>query len=63
MLGKIIGVRVENKESKKDANLVTARTRTNHLVHFADPDAEEGSLRRVRIMQASSFHMKGEAIH
>lgn len=63
MLGKILGVRVENRESKKDANLVTARTRTNHVVHFADPDAEEGSLRRVRIMQAGSFHMKGEAIH
>jgi tRNA-2-methylthio-N6-dimethylallyladenosine synthase len=63
MLGEVWEVRVENKESKKAANLVTARTRTNHVVHFADPEAEEGSLRRVRITQANPFHVKGEAIH
>jgi len=63
MLGKVLEVRVENRESKKDANLVTARARTNHIVHFADPKAEEGSLRRVRITQANPFHLKGEALH
>jgi tRNA-2-methylthio-N6-dimethylallyladenosine synthase len=63
MIGKVWEVRVENRESKKAANLVTARTRTNHVVHFADPQAEEGSLRRVRITQANPFHLKGEAIH
>ena len=63
MLGKVLEVRIENRESKRDANLVTARTQTNHIVHFADQEAEEGSLKRVRITRASPFHLQGEAIH
>ena len=63
MLGKVVQVQVEKKGSKKDRKLLTARTRTNHIVHFADSKAEEGSLMRVRIEQAFAFHLKGEVIH
>jgi tRNA-2-methylthio-N6-dimethylallyladenosine synthase len=63
MLGRVLEARIENRESKKDAKLVTARARTNHIVHFADQEAEEGSLKRVRITWAGPFHLKGEAIH
>ncbi|MDH7500074.1 MAG: tRNA (N6-isopentenyl adenosine(37)-C2)-methylthiotransferase MiaB [candidate division NC10 bacterium] len=63
LLGKVLQVRVEERKSRRDPGLVTARTRTNHLVHFADPEAQEGSLREVRIKEASTFHLKGDVIH
>jgi tRNA-2-methylthio-N6-dimethylallyladenosine synthase len=62
MLEKVFEVRVEKKESKKDPGVVTARTRTNRIVHFADSKAEVGKVRRVRITQANPFHVKGLAI-
>jgi tRNA-2-methylthio-N6-dimethylallyladenosine synthase len=45
--------------SKKDPAVVTGRTRTNKLVHFADADAEEGSLRTVTITEAHPHHLMG----
>ena len=62
LLGKILEVLVEKAGSKKDPTLLTARTRTNHIVHFADPRAEVGSRVKVRIRQASTFHLKAETI-
>lgn len=62
LLGKILEVLVEKAGSKKDPTLLTARTRTNHIVHFADPRTEVGSRVKVRIRQASTFHLKAETI-
>jgi len=63
LVGKIVQVRVEERESRKDSRLVTARTRTNYIVHYPDQEAQEGSIQSVRIKEASTFHLKGEAIH
>jgi len=62
LLGKVMDVLVERKGSKKDAKLLTARTRTNHVVHFADSAVTEGWIFPVRIREASHFHLKGERI-
>jgi len=61
-LGETVQVLVEKRGSKRDQRMVTSRTRTNQVVHFADPGAEAGAIVGVRILEASAFHLKGEAI-
>lgn len=55
-IGSEVEVLVEGP-SKKDAEKVTGRTRTNKLVHFAGP-AEPGEFRQVRIQQAAPHHLE-----
>jgi tRNA-2-methylthio-N6-dimethylallyladenosine synthase len=62
ILGETVQVLVEKRGSKRDQGMVTSRTRANQVVHFADPGAEAGAIMRVRIVEASAFHLKGEAI-
>ncbi len=62
ILGETVQVLVEKRGSKRDQGMVTSRTRANQVVHFADPRAEAGAIVRVRILEASAFHLKGEAI-
>jgi tRNA-2-methylthio-N6-dimethylallyladenosine synthase len=63
LVGRNLEVLVEKEGSKRDPGLLTARTRGNQVVHFADPEARKGSKVRVKIQQASAFHLKGERIH
>ena len=48
--------------SKKDAERLTGRTRTNKVVHFDSDGAEPGSFRTVRITGARTHHLDGEVV-
>lgn len=61
MLGHTYEVLVEG-ESKNDANMLSGRTRTNKLVHFAGPKSLIGSLAHVRITEAKTYFLKAELV-
>ena len=48
--------------SKKNAERLTGRTRTNKPVHFADDGATAGSLREVEITAAQRHHLEGKVV-
>lgn len=48
--------------SKTDENVLTGRTRSHHLVHFAADRSLIGELVPVRITRATSFTLEGEPI-
>ncbi|MEJ7584239.1 MAG: TRAM domain-containing protein [Acidimicrobiales bacterium] len=49
--------------SRRDAGILTGRTRQNKLVHFAAPKpARIGSFARVQITAAGAHHLRGELI-
>jgi len=62
LVGKVVEVLVEEEGSKKDPEVHTARTRTNHVVHFRHPKVQVGSRVLTKIVAASAFHLKGEVI-
>ncbi len=61
LIGKEEQVVVEGP-SKKNPQRLTGRTRTNRVVHFGDDGADAGSLRTVRITDASPHHLRGELV-
>ena len=51
--------------SKKNASVVTGRTRQNKLVHFSTGDGtppRQGSFARVRITDAAAHFLRGELV-
>jgi len=46
--------------SKRDADRLTGRTRTNKLVHFSGAGLDEGSRAHVDIVAAHRHHLEGE---
>ena len=48
--------------SKKDASVLTGRTRQNKLVHFASEPLAPGSFALVRITGAAPHHLIGELV-
>lgn len=48
--------------SKQQATILSGRTRTNKLVHFAGSTALIGQLVQVTIIEAKSFYLKGELL-
>jgi tRNA-2-methylthio-N6-dimethylallyladenosine synthase len=48
--------------SKRDATVLTGRTRQNKLVHFAGDSLPVGSFARVRVTSAAPHHLRGELV-
>ncbi|MDP9386893.1 MAG: tRNA (N6-isopentenyl adenosine(37)-C2)-methylthiotransferase MiaB [Actinomycetota bacterium] len=48
--------------SRKDAGLLTGRTRQNKLVHFASPPLAAGTFATVRVTAAAPHHLMGELV-
>jgi tRNA-2-methylthio-N6-dimethylallyladenosine synthase len=62
-IGREVEVLVDSDEVKRATPLAAGRTRQNKVVHFpAPPGISEGEIRRVRITDASPYHLKGDAI-
>lgn len=61
MLGQTVEVLVEG-ESKNNAEVLSARTRTNKLVHFTGGKELIGQLVHVKITDTKSFYIKGELV-
>lgn len=60
-VGKTYEVVIEGT-SKKDAQRLTGRTRTNKLIHFPSDGAEAGSFRMVEVTGAHPHHLEGRII-
>ncbi len=62
-IGREVDVCVDSEEVKRATPLAAGRTRQNKVVHFpaAGPTAQ-GEAVRVRITEASAYHLKGEMI-
>ncbi len=58
-VGRVVEVLVEG-EGKRDGS-TQARTRTNRIVHLADP-LERGTFADVRVIAASAHHLTGEVV-
>ncbi len=58
-VGRVVEVLVEG-EGKRDGS-TQARTRTNRIVHMADP-LERGTFADVRVIAASAHHLTGEVV-
>jgi tRNA-2-methylthio-N6-dimethylallyladenosine synthase len=61
LVGQQVEVLVEGT-SKTDLSRLTGRTSGNKLVHFAGPMSLTGTLAKVMITQAQTWHMLGELI-
>ncbi len=62
-IGREVEVLVDSDEVKRASPLAGGRTRQNKVVHFPAPAGlAEGNLVRVRITDASAYHLKGEPI-
>lgn len=62
-IGREVEVLVDSDEVKRASPLAAGRTRQNKIVHFpAPPGTAEGDTVRVRIADASAYHLKGEPI-
>ena len=61
LLGTVVEVLVEGP-SKNDPGRLTGRTSGNKLVHFSSPGSKIGSLMKVRITQAQTWHLLGEPV-
>jgi tRNA-2-methylthio-N6-dimethylallyladenosine synthase len=60
-VGRTESVLVEGP-SRKDASLLTGRTRQNKLVHFAAEPLAPGTFARVRVTAAAPHHLLGELV-
>src|SRR4051794_17443152 len=61
-IGRIEEVLVEGP-SKKNASVLTGRTRQNKLVHFAsEQPLRAGTFAEVRVVEAAPHHLKGELV-
>src|SRR3954447_1723201 len=61
-IGRVEEVLVEGP-SKKDASVLTGRTRQNKLVHFAsEQPLRAGTFAEVRVVGAAPHHLKGELV-
>ena len=60
-VGRVEEVLVEGP-SRKDANVLTGRTRQNKLVHFAAGPLRAGSYATVRITSAAPHHLRGDLV-
>ncbi len=60
-VGRIESVLVEGP-SRKDASVLTGRTRQNKLVHFAAEPLAPGTFARVRVTAAAPHHLLGELV-
>ncbi len=62
-IGREVEVLVDADEVKRASPLAAGRTRQNKVVHFpAEGGVGEGETVRVRITEASAYHVKGERI-
>jgi tRNA-2-methylthio-N6-dimethylallyladenosine synthase len=59
--GQVLEVLVEG-ESKNNPNMLSGRTRTNKLVHFAGSKSLEGKMAYVRVTEAQTWTLKGELV-
>ncbi|SFL75037.1 tRNA (N6-isopentenyl adenosine(37)-C2)-methylthiotransferase MiaB [Salibacterium qingdaonense] len=59
--GKVVEVLVEG-ESKKDAEVLSGRTRTNKLVNFRGPASVIGEIVYARIQEAKTWSLNGEMV-
>jgi tRNA-2-methylthio-N6-dimethylallyladenosine synthase len=59
VLGQTLEILVDG-ESKNNPDILAGRTRTNKLVHFAGPKHLIGQLVDVKIVEATTFYIKGE---
>jgi tRNA-2-methylthio-N6-dimethylallyladenosine synthase len=61
-VGRVEEVIVEGP-SKRDASVLTGRTRQNKLVHFGSPDPiRSGSFAEVRVVDSASHYLMGELV-
>jgi tRNA-2-methylthio-N6-dimethylallyladenosine synthase len=63
-VGRVEEVLVEGP-SKRDASVVTGRTRQNKLIHFAPPEGRPlpaGAFAQVRVVRAAPHHLAGELV-
>lgn len=61
LTGKVVEVLVEGR-SKTNPEMLTGRTRTNKLVHFASPEDLTGRLLPVKIIEARTWNLIGEMV-
>ncbi|WP_442600870.1 tRNA (N6-isopentenyl adenosine(37)-C2)-methylthiotransferase MiaB [Paenibacillus sp. KN14-4R] len=61
LIGQVVEVLVEG-ESKNDANVLSARTRTNKLIHFVGSRELIGTIVHLRVTEAKTWFLKGELI-
>ncbi|HEX7057890.1 MAG TPA: tRNA (N6-isopentenyl adenosine(37)-C2)-methylthiotransferase MiaB [Bacilli bacterium] len=62
---KLIGTEVEvlvEGASKNNPDMLSGRTRTNKLIHFAGPEQLAGEFVRVKVTEAQSYVIKGELV-
>ena len=61
-IGKTVEVLVDGA-SKKDANILSGYTDTNKLVNFVGDYHDVGKIVKVKILEATTYYLKGEQVH
>jgi tRNA-2-methylthio-N6-dimethylallyladenosine synthase len=62
LVGQVVEVLSDRELQKRVSGLGAGRMRQNKIVHFRGEGVEEGSLRKVEIIDATSHHLKGVLI-